>query len=116
MAPRQDRTHPLLFGHSNVNSRLTSTKGGYYNGGGFGSLEGGINGFRGVNEFYIRNNVSLDLLNYANVEPKKKTIFNNNNKRKARLNMTHHAAVQERKHKVSPSFADEPFAKTDLAS
>ena len=102
MAPRQDRTHPLIFGHSTVNVRLTSTKGGYYSygGGGCGGLESGVNGFN----FDMRDNVFFDLLSNVNFEPKKKNIFNNNNllnKRKVRFNLAHRATIQERKHKVS---------------
>src|SRR5581483_10113694 len=105
MAPRQDRTHPLVFGHSVANARLTSTKGGYYNyGGGCGGLEGGVNGFGGLSNFDMRDNVFFDLLSNVNFEPKKKNIFNNNNllnKRKARLNLAHRDTIQERKYKVS---------------
>jgi len=110
MAPRQDRTHPLVFSHSATNARLTSTKGGYYSygGGGCGGLEGG---FRGLNDFGIRENMFFDLLSNVNFEPKKKNILNNNNnllnKRKARFNLAHRAAIQERKHKGSLQERDE---------
>jgi hypothetical protein len=100
MAPRQDRTHPLLFSHSAVNARLTSTKGGYYNYGGGGGGCGGLD----LNDFDMRDNVFLDLLSNVNFEPKKKNIFNNNNllsKRKVGFNLAHRATIQERKHKVS---------------
>jgi len=104
MAPRQGRTHPLVFGHSTVNARLT-TKGGYYSYGGGGDC-GGL----GLNDFDMRDNVFLDLLSNVNFEPKKKNIFNNNNllnKRKVRFNLAHRATIQERKHKGSLQERDE---------
>jgi len=106
MAPRQDRTHPL-FGHSATNARLTSTKGGYYGCGGCGGIEGG---FRGLNDFGIRDNMFFDILSNVNFEPKKKNILNNNNllnKRKVRFNLAHRATIQERKHKGSLQERDE---------
>lgn len=110
MAPRQDRTHPLVFGHSaTTNARLTSTKGGYYSYGcgGCGGIE---SGFRGLNDFGIRDNMFFDLLGNVNFEPKKKNILNNNNllnKRKVRFNLAHRATIQERKHKGSLQERDE---------
>jgi len=102
MAPRQDRTHPLIFGHSTANVRLASTKGGYYGSGGCGGLEGGVSSFR--------DNVFFDLLSNVNFEPKKKNILNNNNllnKRKARFNLAHRAAIQGHKNKGSLQERDE---------
>jgi len=68
-------------------------------------------GFRGLNDFGIRENMFFDLLSNVNFEPKKKNILNNNNnllnKRKARFNLAHRAAIQERKHKGSLQERDE---------